>query len=569
MDKLEGGFVIHKAPAILRGVNAHTIGLPGRPISEADLLATNRMQATPWDVNREVAAVARELLTDPDVACPLIPGDVLLPYPGKVEPDAWKALGEAGQKRVRVERGKIHRENASRQGRRQAFLEALGSATSMEAFPAHWYVHTHDFRLRRYVVAVGGLSPQGDDLSKSLIRFRDGKPLGAEGLYWLCVRGANCYGLDKLDLDERVGWAMDNASLFRAISRDPLRWGGWTHRVDGSGKEVEEPWGFLATALELGRAFEMADPTAFVSHLPVPCDGTANGLQHLSAMGLDPVGAMATNLCAGVPRQDPYIAVATKAAEIVEREAAKGLPEAMLWYGKVDRGTVKRAVLATPYGVTDGGIQRQLLEDDLVPDHDADLSDKAAAAFMRDVIVESLSGTVVAAKAIMAWLQTCAQRLGEAGQPVVWQTPMGSTIAQAYRARTVSRTDTLVGKVDTIEETPGGGLDVKKQALGVSPQVVHSFDAAHLAATVNACAEGYGISAFSMIHDSFGTHAADTGIMQAVNRECFVRQYTPDRLVELAEGFKAYAPHVDIPDPPARGSFDLAANVPAARFFFS
>lgn len=565
MDQLEGGYLIHRADPILGGINRHTIDMAGRPVSEFDLEATNRLQATPWTVNRTVAGVARHLWIN-DVACPLVPGSDLLPVPGTYEKSAWEALSEDARKAHRAARGTAHRENTSRLGRRRGFEEALDTATIMEDHAQFWFVWNHDFRLRRYASACGGLNPQGNDLSKNLMHFARGKALGGTGLYWLGIRAANAFGHDKLPLDDRFGWAMDNVPLFERILSDPTDWRLWTIlREDGT--VSNDPWASLATALEIAMAFKLTSPEDFVSHLAVPCDGTANGLQHLSAMGLDPTGAMATNLCAGVERQDPYLAVLAKAKEIVERDAAQGNPSAVAWYGRMTRDSVKRAVLATPYGISDGGIQRQLLEDGHVPKSDV-TTQLQNAAYFRDVLVDSLSGTVVAAKQIMAWLQVCSKRLAEAGQPLEWTTPTGSTLRQAYKARVASRVETLVGRIQLVEEAPGGGLDATKQALGASPQIVHSFDAAHLAATVNRCG-ALGITDFAMIHDSFGCHAADTATMNVVNRAAFCDQYRPDRLVELAEGFRRYAAHVDIPTPPARGSFDLDANVPNAAFFFS
>src|SRR5205814_2461787 len=61
MDTLTGGFLIHRAQPILRGLNGHTCDLPGRPISDVDLQATNRLQETPWRVNRGVLFVAQEM----------------------------------------------------------------------------------------------------------------------------------------------------------------------------------------------------------------------------------------------------------------------------------------------------------------------------------------------------------------------------------------------------------------------------------------------------------------------------------------------------------------------------
>lgn len=559
MDHLEGGFVIHKAPAILSGFHRHTLDLDGRPISDFDLAATNRIQATPWTINRRVAEVARRLLVE-DVPSPLVPGSELVAVPGRMPDDLWETMDDAARKKHRGTIARAHEENASRKGRRASFLDALDTATEMEAHPAFWFVWTHDFRLRRYPVACGGLSPQGSDLSKNLMMFSRGKPLGDAGFYWLCIRAANAAGHDKLPHDDRFAWAEDNLATMRRIAADPVR-----HRE--LWEAVESPWEYLATVFELATATESGRPAEFISHLPVPQDGSCNGLQHLSAMGLDPIGALATNLCAVPERHDVYLAVAEHARQRVETDAAKGLPTAMVWLGKVDRDAVKRAVLATPYGVTDEGIRRQLVEDGKVPFSET-ISQKDASAYFRDVLVDALSGTVVAAKSIMAWLQTSAFRLAQAGMPMVWKTPTGSTIRQAYVSSTQRQIWTLVGRLAMLSPVKGGTLDAKKQSLGSSPQVVHSFDASHLASTVNTLG-ARGISDFAMIHDSFGVHACDTPMMNAVLRRAFVTQYAPNRLVELAEGFRSFAPHVDIPEPPARGTFDLAANVPSAPFFFA
>ncbi|MDB5317097.1 MAG: DNA-dependent polymerase domain protein [Rhodospirillales bacterium] len=559
MDTLEGGYITHKAPAILSGFYKHTLDLPGRTISQSDLEATNRLQATPWAVNRFVLQVARQMLVD-DVQSPVVPGNVRLAVPGRMEDEAWAAADEAVKKKHLGAISRVHAENAGLTGRRNAFVDALDTATQLEDRSAFYFVWTHDFRLRRYPVSCGGLSPQGSDLGKSLMHFANGKALGPLGFYWLCVRAANAWGHDKLPLDERYGWALDNLSMIVEVAELPVR-----HRE--SWESAEAPWEALATAHEIYLALRGDDRTTFISHLPIPMDGTCNGLQHLSAMGLDPVGALATNLCAGVARHDVYLTVAEHAARRVETDAAKGLPAAMLWLGHVNRDAVKRAVLATPYGVTREGIRRQLVEDGRVPHSDL-VSQNVASAYFRDVIVDALAGTVVSANVIMAWLQSSAFRLAEAGLPMIWKTPTGSTVQQAYKERSVRRVETLSGKIVLHEEAEGGGLDAKKQALGSAPQIVHSFDASHLAATVNTLGRR-GITDFAMVHDSFATHAADTTTMNAVLRRTFVDLYTPDRLVELAEGFHRYAPHVVIPSPPSRGTFDLQANVPGSQFFFS
>ncbi|WP_458098574.1 DNA-directed RNA polymerase [Roseomonas sp. WA12] len=567
MDALEGGYFTHRLPAVLSTGHRHTSGLPERPISQLDLDVSNTLGATPWSLNRGLLWTARTLFAAPE-ACALIPGDSFLTVPEKLGDDVWTGMDDAARKKHKAQLGKIHGENASRHGKRQAFLDALMTCDDMEEHPRFFFPWVMDFRGRRYPAACGGLSPQGNDLSKNLIHFADGKPLGPTGLYWLCVRAASSFGHDKLPLDARVAWAMDNVELFERIARNPLDWRLWSYCQE-TGEEIGEPWAFLATAIELAQAFQTSQTyrDEYLSHLPIPLDGTCNGLQHLSAMGLDPKGALETNLTSSPERRDIYVAVADHARRLVELAAAKGVPEALVWMGHVNRGAVKRGVLATPYGVSDEGIRRQLLQDGKVPHSDL-VSPKDAAGFFRDCMVDALSGTVTAAKEIMAWLQTCAFKMGEAGVPFDWTTPTGSTIRQAYHVTASRQVRTLVGALRLVEEVPGSPLDAKKQALGAAPNVVHSFDASHLASTVSACARHYGMKDFAMIHDSYGTHAADTTTMSAVLRSTFVKMYSVNQLERLAEGFALAAPHVDLPPPPARGSFDIT-EVTKAPFFFS
>src|SRR5207253_8121323 len=64
--------------------------------------------------------------------------------------------------------------------------------------------------------------------------------------------------------------------------------------------EADQPWLFLAASLEWKRYKE--EGPGMISHLPISMDGSCNGYQHLSAIGLDPIGGRATNL---IPCDDP------------------------------------------------------------------------------------------------------------------------------------------------------------------------------------------------------------------------------------------------------------------------
>jgi len=71
-----------------------------------------------------------------------------------------------------------------------------------------------------------------------------------------------------------------------------------------------------------------------------------------------------------------------------------------------------------------------------------------------------------------------------------------------------------------------------------------------------------------MIHDSYGTHAADTQALARSLRESFVEIYAEDRLLRTAHEVAEYAPQVALPEPPKRGDFDIQ-EVLKSEFFFS
>src|SRR3546814_7779551 len=78
-------------------------------------------------------------------------------------------------------------------------------------------------------------------------------------------------------------------------------------------------------------------------------------------------------------------------------------------------------------------------------------------------------------------------------------------------------------------QVDGYKLDARSLANGVAPNFVHSLDASHLQAVAYR-SKGQGIRHLAVIHDSFGTHAANTGKLSRILRETFVEQYSGDVL---------------------------------------
>ena len=128
----------------------------------------------------------------------------------------------------------------------------------------------------------------------------------------------------------------------------------------------------------------------------------------------------------------------------------------------------------------------------------------------------------------------------------------------------------------TLHEEKQDILNVAKQRSAVAPNFVHSLDAAALMFTVRDCLRR-GIGSFAMIHDSYGTHAADTETLAATLREVFVRLFGGDNnmfTLWLREVSAVLTPRqratLQTPFPPVPGMGSLRVeDVRNSLFFFA
>jgi len=79
-----------------------------------------------------------------------------------------------------------------------------------------------------------------------------------------------------------------------------------------------------------------------------------------------------------------------------------------------------------------------------------------------------------------------------------------------------------------------------------------------------------GITSFSAIHDSYGTHACDTTKLGEILREEFVKQYSRDVIKDFDREVKEQTQHLelkDYPELPSRGSLDISGVLESKYFF--
>jgi len=177
---------------------------------------------------------------------------------------------------------------------------------------------------------------------------------------------------------------------------------------------------------------------------------------------------------------------------------------------------------------------------------------------------------------VMEWLQEVAKIASAHNVHLQWTTPHGMIVQQHYTKWVSKRVDTYLNGRGSLRVTASlqedtGILDPKQSTNGISPNFVHSLDACALMRTVNQTAKK-GVTHFHMIHDDYGTHAADTQLLADTLRKAFVNMYSKhDVLTTFRNEVIAQLPaeaQALIPKVPAKGKFNLK-EVLKSEFFFA
>jgi DNA-directed RNA polymerase, mitochondrial len=565
MTKLNGGYLTLRTDAVkaTEFSNAHTSALVA-PVKGAHLEALNHIQKTRWSINRDVLDVAMQCRHQ-GLEVPGFPSGAETPLPEY--PSNLDKTSDEFKAHIRL-RERIHNENARNAGMRLKLFAMLDMASDLVDFPALWFPHYADFRGRFYP-RPQDLHTQGDSLVKGLLRFAEPVAMTERGWYWLRVNVANYFGEDKLPLDDRAKWTVDHLEGILAVATDPVN----DHKAFEFWTQSDSPWEFLSACFEVKRVadYMMVNGTVegFLSTAVCRYDATCSGIQHLAALMKDTKSAARVNVLSTGVRADIYKDVAEKVKLAIQRDVTDSrLAEAAaLWIGKVERKTVKRAVMTTPYGVSERGILTQLVQDGFADHIENGKERYAAAEYLTGKIVDALDESIEAPRRAMGFFREVAAFLEERDLPLVWDTPSGFTAKQAYFRTTTSRIRTLHGDVTLRHEEPAAGFQPGKQVLGAAPNVVHSFDAAHLALVCVAMRDA-GVRDLAFVHDSFGCHAEHSDLLLKITKDKFVEIYSGDTLEQWRQSVMKHSGCLDVPKVPMLGSLTVE-DVHQSEFFFS
>ncbi|MDQ2066710.1 DNA-directed RNA polymerase [Xinfangfangia sp. CPCC 101601] len=583
----EGGYFMIPEPLVRGyGPNAHT-AKDMTKLSGYTVEAVNHIQDTPWQINPMMFDLITRIAEEGANLTLTAHGEeeVILRVEEPVDPrsydpifddmtkEVWEGLEAKAKQEFKSKRARALTRWEEELGEYRATQRILEMAREMAQFELFYFPHNLDFRTRIYPIPTD-LTPQSNDLSKGLLRFARPCRLGKEGVFWMGFTVASQWGEDKLSPADRFRFASEE-TFFKQCEAwvdDPYTNRGWL--------KADSPFQFLAVAHEWVWAMRSSDPESFMSKLPGNLDGSCNGAQHLSIMSRDLVGATATNCRSaektGNKRFDLYMEVADRVWARVEQDAAQGEAVALEWVPKMmnpsdRRKVVKRAVMTVPYGVTEYGVAEFMIKDKHV---ERDRWD--AAKYMRDLIMESIDATMAEGRKLQRWFQACAVKCAQAGLPLIWDTPAGSKVTQAYRNVIQKRIQSFSAKFYVYEEPTADedeedflrriGMDEKKMGTAAPPNVVHSCDASHLQITTCRMADA-GIKDFSMIHDSFGCHFAHMSLMREILLQSIVDMYADNYLERWKESVERYS-GLTMPEPPQLGQFDLN-EILGSEFCFS
>jgi DNA-directed RNA polymerase len=523
--------------------------------------ATNLIQQTPWTINPVVLKVM-EWCWENNVIVDGLPAreqEELPPIPidfkeNKESNTLWRRMA-----------AKVYNNRLSNTSRRLLVSKILYVAKKLKGKRFFYPSHV-DFRGRLYNIPAF-LSIQGPDISRGLLQFHRGEKIRDEkDARWLAIQGANTYGNDKITLEKRIQWAEDYAETAIAIHESPttnLQW-----------MDADEPFQFLAWCNEWGQYKKTGK---LVSYLPVNLDGTNNGLQILSMLMRDEYGAKATNVLAEDEPQDIYRIVSDLVLEKLEADKENNHPYAERWiqFG-IDRKLAKRPTMVWPYGGTfyscrdyvDEWYQDTLRKTRCANPFTEDERYKVTG-YLSKLTWSSINEVLEKPKDCMNWLQSCAKALAEHGEPVSWTSPSGFPVLQSYKKTTAQNVRTNINGSGTYIKWYKDSDDIspRRQKQGISPNYVHSMDAACLAKTVVEC-NNLGIYDFAMIHDSYGTHAANCDTLSRILREQYYAVFKVDQLETLLKDLKERYPHIEFPDTPEYGNADLS-EVLRSQYFFS
>ena len=497
---------------------------------------------TAYDNNIEIGC----LLTRDGYAVP--------PYPKHLPDDSPDVI------RWRINCKKIIDKNNKTQGSRIGIAKTIWLAKKYRHEDALYFPKQLDFRGRIYD-RVPFLNLQGNDVSRSLLQFTNGKLIKTEeDLNWLKIHGANMYGI-KQDFKTKIDWVDENIKLIYDTARDcwdaPEFW-----------MRADKAWSFLAFCRSI--YLYSQEPDSYLCQLPCHLDCTCSSIQHFSGLLRSQVMGEKVNLVNSEQPQDIYSEVA-QAVNNELRMDDKEVNRKWLMLSP-DRSLAKPCVMTAPYAATNSAFYHfayswanEKMMNTLGKGKHNWLKKplaKSTVGYMAQLLYKHSCQAIKPAVGAMKFFRHIGRELGKDNKGVQWHSPSGLLVHQKYLDQKKSRiqlkylSDVYLDirtNIDTQE------VDTKKMSLAISANILHSFDASHMAlSTIHASIEG--VENIAGIHDCFVTTPSEMSELRNSVRQTFADMYSENCLSKLKAELKAQLTDNQIkhlPSEPTLGELDV------------
>lgn len=414
-----------------------------------------------------------------------------------------------------------------------------------------YFTYQYDTRFRIYPVQ-NILNPQSDSFGKALLKFvSDAEPLDEDGEYWAKVHGANCFGLDKAPLEDRVQ-LIDKMIADRTLQKIA------TKPIDNVDLwcDTDSPYEFLAFCIEYNKHLE--NPKHKFA-IPVALDATCSGIQIYSGLLKDKEGAKAVNVV-GSDRSDIYGMVAQESNRLLKNRQyeryisysnkngnEKDLdlrPIADSLVGKINRSITKRNTMTQPYSVTMRGMQDQLKETFTEMEEEGDKwwvgESWEVSRLLAGVNQKAIDNVVVSATKGKDFIKEITGIIAKQNKGLLYTTKFGGVVYQKNlksKATTVWShiwtPDRGVERVRFSVQEKARRVNVSAQKSASAPNFIHSLDTTQLHLCVDGC-RARGVKGFALVHDSYGTHPNKVYILNDEVRGAFVELFSEDVLYDWA-----------------------------------
>ena len=496
----------------------------------------------------------------------------------KLNIPVYRALLKA-RKQYTTPSGETKRQKQQSYSKISEFRSIISIASRIRKHDSFWQYAELDYRGRVYFTQPF-LNFQGSDFARGLFLFGKPRRVTAKGLKWIARHTACCfnesYHIDAIPLwcstDYRAhleSEGLDSISVDKMTMKDRERWTYMNMDKIIHNYELldcEKPVSFLACCFEWRKYHE--NPEHFFSRLPIPIDGSNNGWQHLAAISKDPQAGQLVGLIPTDIQEDFYVKTAKELIKLLpEWFEERDMPMKHIRKGISKRGSMTRAYSAGASKIAEN-MYRDCESEGFHTKYNIELKD---CNLLARNLIKAINTTCPGPLKTMAFLQEIATReLNTCKDSVLfWETPAGfPVIYQAprmdkltYRVR--MRLDGHKSKqIRHVAQFPAHGIpDYRKFMCGISPNFIHSIDAAHMCMVVSRWD-----SAFGGVHDSFSTYADDVDALQKLTKQVFVEFYTSDnnyndiKRMILSEDIEL--------DTPGLGSLDIN-EVLNSDYFFS